>query len=203
METFRSANDLAVLAESVTVVHWSFCHWTKSASALCSISMSNLSTSADIMDVCAVECVRNMPEKRAWDPRETEELIAIFKQCSWLWDPESHHYRDKIKTIETYDNIAKNFNTTPQEVHKKLLNLRKHFNNEWRRCRSRKCHKPGFEDIPGSSWQHFHSLLFLKTVQKNRELVTKEEASCNQSGHFWREQFKFWLFTQSSFLHFF
>lgn len=98
-------------------------------------------------------------EKPLWSSENTMKLIkTLERDCKELWD--TTHPLNKVKSARhlKVKYLANVFATSPEEISRKVHNLRTQFNNELRKIK-RKSGSP-----EASSWEYFESLAFLRTT---------------------------------------
>ncbi|XP_047510300.1 uncharacterized protein LOC125053120 [Pieris napi] len=96
-------------------------------------------------------------EKLHWNPENTMKLIkSLERECKELWD--TTHPLNKVKRARQLkvEYLANIFATSPEEISRKIHNLRTQFNNELRKIK-RKSGSP-----EASGWEYFEALAFLR-----------------------------------------
>lgn len=99
------------------------------------------------------------PSTRTWTKSETYKLIELYQSNSILWDFRRADHKDKSKRNYCLMGIAKVFGTTPQEIHRKLHNMKGQFFQELKKLKIKKMN--GLDDNYEPSWGFFHYLKFL------------------------------------------
>ncbi|CAK1552206.1 unnamed protein product [Leptosia nina] len=95
--------------------------------------------------------------KPHWNSENTMKLIkTLERDCKELWD--TSHPLVKVRSARQakLEFLANLFTTSPEEINRKIHNLRTQFNNELRKIKRRQC---GPE---GSGWEYFDSLMFMQ-----------------------------------------
>jgi hypothetical protein len=100
-----------------------------------------------------------MDKNRVWRKEEIFALIEAYRSMPELWDPSNEGYKDRRRKVNAIESIARNFDTSTDEVNRKFHNLRTQLNSELRKLRrtksdgkDRKC-----------TWEFFSALGFLVT----------------------------------------
>ncbi|OWR50266.1 uncharacterized protein LOC116767690 [Danaus plexippus] len=95
-----------------------------------------------------------------WTQENTLKLIEAFeKDCKELWDTKHPLNRDKNARHAKHEYLANMFETTSDEISRKLHNLRTQFNNELRKIKRKQAGGEG--ERGNSGWEYFDSLAFL------------------------------------------
>ncbi|KAG7307143.1 hypothetical protein JYU34_007288 [Plutella xylostella] len=108
---------------------------------------------------------RTYPKKN-WDSESTFRLIEIMKtECKELWDVKHPLNKDRVSRTSKQEYLARTFETSCEEISRKIHNLRSQFNNELRKIKRRRVALgDGVEECGGgggSSWEYFEALSFL------------------------------------------
>lgn len=101
-----------------------------------------------------------MAEKKTWPKEEVFSLIEHWQASPGLWNVRYKSYKNRIKKQRAIKRIAIKFNTTENEISRKLHNLRTQFNQEIRRINSKKSGDEA-DDTAQSTWQFFDAMKFL------------------------------------------
>lgn len=100
------------------------------------------------------------PRVIKWGHEETVRLIELYaKECPELWDAKHLLYKDRTAKVLKQTFLANHFNTTTEEINRKIHNLRTQFNGELRKLKKRR--KESKEE-PQSRWEYFENLSFLQ-----------------------------------------
>ncbi|XP_075969343.1 uncharacterized protein LOC142972270 [Anticarsia gemmatalis] len=92
--------------------------------------------------------------KQYWNSENTMKLIETMeKECKELWDPKNPLNKDRNVRHGRFEYLAEMFGTTPEEISRKVHNLRTQFNNELRKIKRRQ--------VTRSGWEYFDALSFL------------------------------------------
>lgn len=97
-------------------------------------------------------------EKKEWLKSEVEELIRSYQSKPLLWDITIKDYKSRPKKRDTLEELALKFDTTPEEITRKIHNLRNQFNNELKKIAKGQ----GTNEPYVSRWPQFMSLTFLQ-----------------------------------------
>lgn len=62
--------------------------------------------------------------RKEWSKDDTCNLISIYEENSVLWDTKNNEYRNRETKNKILLEIAANFNCSPEEIQRKLHNLR-------------------------------------------------------------------------------
>lgn len=100
-------------------------------------------------------------KRREWSREKTLELIEMYKSSPVLWDSDHELYRKREKKEEVKAALAATFNTTAQEITRKLHNLRTQFNCELRKQALRKSDSTKEDGKLQSNWEYFDYFDFL------------------------------------------
>lgn len=99
-----------------------------------------------------------------WTTENTTKLIeALERDCKELWDTKHPLNKDRVARQVKLEYLASLFATTPEEISRKIHNLRTQFNNELRKLKRRSA-SAGCGDGGGagcSGWEYFEALSFL------------------------------------------
>ncbi|XP_013182047.1 PREDICTED: uncharacterized protein LOC106128285 [Papilio xuthus] len=94
-----------------------------------------------------------------WNTESTMKLIETMeKECKELWDVKHPANKDRAARQARMEYLAGIFDTTLEEISRKIHNLRSQFNNEVRKIRKR---TGGLVAAGISSWDYFDALSFL------------------------------------------
>lgn len=63
-------------------------------------------------------------KRKVWDRQDTFKLIKEYHVRPILWNSKVDEYRNKEKKYKTYNELAEIFQTTIEEIQRKLHNLR-------------------------------------------------------------------------------
>lgn len=102
-----------------------------------------------------------MTDRPVWTKHETEVLINLYHSKPELWDVKSKDYRDKLKKRQSLIQLGHTFNVTPEEVTRKIHNLRTQFNDSLKKTLKHNYENNSCE-VYVSKWPYFKSLLFLR-----------------------------------------
>jgi len=102
-----------------------------------------------------------MGDKKEWLKSEIDQLINMYHNKPELWDVKSKVYKDRMKKRDALDEIATTFETTVEEITRKIHNLRNQFNSEFKKTTKKKSGQ-GLDELYTSKWPYFKSLLFLQ-----------------------------------------
>lgn len=72
-----------------------------------------------------------MSDKKEWFKGEIEDLINMYHGKPELWDVTSNIYKNRVKKQDAVKEMAEEFNTTVEEIQRKIHNLRNQFNSEF------------------------------------------------------------------------
>uniref|UniRef100_A0A4P6DGB3 Putative alcohol dehydrogenase transcription factor myb/sant-like protein rhodnius neglectus n=2 Tax=Rhodnius TaxID=13248 RepID=A0A4P6DGB3_RHOPR len=129
-----------------------------------------------------------MAEKKTWPKEEVFSLIEHWQASPGLWNVRYKSYKNRIKKQRAIKRIAIKFNTTENEISRKLHNLRTQFNQEIRRINSKKSGDEA-DDTAQSTWQFFDAMKFLAyggahrgNLKKTKEIGNKV-ANLNKSAN--------------------
>ncbi|XP_043262214.1 uncharacterized protein LOC122403010 isoform X1 [Colletes gigas] len=99
--------------------------------------------------------------KYTWTREKTFQLIHLYEKNALLWDKNCKEgCRKREKKIKIISDIANRFNTTMEEISRKLHNLRNQVSQELNRMK-KKNSESGTDEIHTSNWPYFSSLKFL------------------------------------------
>ncbi|XP_014480438.1 PREDICTED: uncharacterized protein LOC106747441 isoform X1 [Dinoponera quadriceps] len=112
-----------------------------------------------------------------WSTGDTFELIRLYEANTLLWDSTHWEYSNKEAKTEIIKSIAVNINVDPDEVIRKLHNLRCQLCQEIKRAKKQKKFK--YDEVPASSWRYFPALKFLIPSVINRSKMRKLEREPN------------------------
>lgn len=121
-------------------------------------------------------------EKKVWSDGEIQTLIALYEENSILWDVRAENYRNRVKKQEVLESLAVKFNTTSNEISRKLHNLRSQFMQELKKIKKRKS-GTGADEVYLSPWPYFSALKFIGPSASNA-LTTDNLVSTNFLFHF-------------------
>lgn len=97
---------------------------------------------------------RESNSKPYWNSENTMKLIETMeKECKELWDPKNPLNKDRNARHAKFEYLADVFETSPEEISRKVHNLRTQFNNELRKIKRRQ--------VVRSGWEYFDALSFL------------------------------------------
>ncbi|XP_052750656.1 uncharacterized protein LOC113517415 isoform X1 [Galleria mellonella] len=102
--------------------------------------------------------------KMLWNTENTMKLIETLENdCKELWDPKHPQNKDRNARYAKHEYLAKMFNTTVEEITRKIHNLRTQLNNEIRKIKRRQTTSFTGEGSlqGGSGWEYFDALSFL------------------------------------------
>ncbi|XP_026742744.1 uncharacterized protein LOC113504574 [Trichoplusia ni] len=89
-----------------------------------------------------------------WNSENTTKLIETMERdCKELWDAKNPLNKDRNARQAKFEYLAEIFDTTSEEISRKIHNLRTQFNNELRKIKRRQAVRSG--------WEYFDSLTFL------------------------------------------
>lgn len=102
-----------------------------------------------------------------WTTENTTKLIdALERDCKELWDIKNPLNKDRLARQVKHEYLANLFGTTPEEISRKIHNLRTQFNNELRKIKRRSVSVSGGSGDGGgagcSGWEYFEALSFLQ-----------------------------------------
>ena len=100
--------------------------------------------------------------QKSWTKSDVFLLISQWELYPELWNVKNKLYRNRIKKQNALKEIASNFNTTTNEVSRKLHNLRTQYHSEVRRIKCKKSGN-GAEENNTSSWEFFSAMNFINT----------------------------------------
>lgn len=100
-----------------------------------------------------------MSTKKVWTRNEIVQLIEKYEQHRELWDTKCKEYRDKFKKNAILQSLATEFNTTDNEITRKLHNLKTQFGQELKKEQQRKSGQ-GSNEIYTSRWEFYQMLKF-------------------------------------------
>lgn len=89
--------------------------------------------------------------KRVWSKEETIQMVQMYEGFPELWNISHNHYKDRNKKNHCLTIISEAFNTTVDEVTRKIHNLRCQLNSEIRKIK-KKCSRQGTEDCDCQSF---------------------------------------------------
>ncbi|CAB3234550.1 unnamed protein product [Arctia plantaginis] len=108
---------------------------------------------------------RESNSKPYWNSDNTMKLIETMeKECKELWDPKNPLNKDRNARHSKFEYLADMFETTPEEISRKVHNLRTQFNNELRKIKRRQ--------VVRSGWEYFDALSFLMRMPAADTLET-------------------------------
>ncbi|XP_031327793.1 uncharacterized protein LOC116159041 isoform X2 [Photinus pyralis] len=99
--------------------------------------------------------------KKEWLKAEIEELIIMYQGKPVLWDVKSNIYKNRVKKQDAYQEMAEEFNTTVEEIQRKIHNLRNQFNSEFKKSKKKQSGQ-GTDELYVSKWPYYNLLLFLQ-----------------------------------------
>ncbi|CAG9783602.1 unnamed protein product [Diatraea saccharalis] len=100
--------------------------------------------------------------KMNWTSENTRKLIEVLeKDCKELWDSKHPLHRDRWARQTKNEYLANIFGTTPEEISRKIHNLRTQLNNELRKIKRRQSGGGEGSGSGGSGWEYFDALSFL------------------------------------------
>lgn len=110
-----------------------------------------------------------------WDFATTVKLIKLYESCPELWDNRHPDHTHRAKKKESINKIAKELNTTTQEVNRKLNSLMAQYRRE--RNIFKNLSESGATDIKTPWWAYqYFGFLQKKTEATNNEDKNKEVA---------------------------
>ncbi|XP_028131331.1 uncharacterized protein LOC114327031 [Diabrotica virgifera virgifera] len=124
-----------------------------------------------------------MGDKKEWLKADVEQLIYLYQCKPELWDITSEIYKDKLKKQNAYKELAEDFNTTVEEIQRKIHNLRTQFNNEVKKLNKTKSGQSTGEVF---KWPYYKSLLFLqgglicRPAKRNFAMKTEVNEATNE-----------------------
>ena len=62
-------------------------------------------------------------KKKQWTTEEVGILIDTYREHANLWDPKNMCYKNRIKKMDSYKEIASVFKTTTLEIERKIKNI--------------------------------------------------------------------------------
>ncbi|KAK9685271.1 Alcohol dehydrogenase transcription factor Myb/SANT-like [Popillia japonica] len=95
-----------------------------------------------------------MCEKREWLKNEIDELINMYHNKPELWDVTSKGYKDRVKKRDALSDIAEKFETTVEEITRKIHKLRNQFNSEFKKVGKKKSGQSA-DEVYTSKWPYF------------------------------------------------
>lgn len=98
-------------------------------------------------------------KKKLWTTEETSLLIEAYRKHKNLWDPETVDYKNRIKKLNSYKEIAGVFGTSVEEIDRKLKNIISQYQRERRNFKKMK--KAGAEQQFRARWFGYNSMAFL------------------------------------------
>lgn len=108
---------------------------------------------------------RDSTAKLYWTSENTMKLIETMeKECKELWDLKNPLNKDRVARHAKLEYLAELFGTTPEEISRKVHNLRTQFNNELRKIKRRQ--------VVRSGWEYFDALSFLMRTPAAEPLET-------------------------------
>lgn len=99
--------------------------------------------------------------KLEWTQMMIKNLITLYEANPCLWNPLDENYKDRPRRDKSLRAIASFFNTSVDEIRRKIHNLRNQFSQECNKFI--KSRKPGtnVSDFK-TKWIHFDSLKFIR-----------------------------------------
>lgn len=94
-----------------------------------------------------------------WTEPNTRKLISMYKQCPELWNAK-HSKNNKVNREAKIAMFAKVFNTTTDEISRKLHNLRTQFSHQLRKIKKRMAQQDN-GGVVTVAWDYFEDLSFL------------------------------------------
>lgn len=115
---------------------------------------------------------------KKWTDNEVQKLIELYEFRPDLWDPSRPKYMDRNQKESLVSEVAKELNTTTEEVKSKFHSLRTQFNRECNKERTIKSGAARDENYV-SKWAYKSSLQFLQITT----LVTTTTSSLVNIGN--------------------
>ncbi|CAH1995893.1 unnamed protein product, partial [Acanthoscelides obtectus] len=106
-------------------------------------------------------------EKKKWTTEEVGNLIETYRDCPNLWNPTNLEYKNRVKKMDTYKQIAHVFKTTPHEIERKIKNLITQYQRERRSYKKMK--KSGAGHVFKAKWFGYSAMSFLHDKNKPRK----------------------------------
>ncbi|XP_031329964.1 uncharacterized protein LOC116160947 [Photinus pyralis] len=109
--------------------------------------------------------------KKEWLKAEIEELIIMYQGKPVLWDVTSNIYKNRVKKQDAYQEMAEEFNTTIEEIQRKIHNLRNQFNSEFKK--SKKKNNPARDATENNTPSDNQGIITLEqSAEENRSDAT-------------------------------
>lgn len=106
-----------------------------------------------------------MTEKnKQWTTEEVGILIETYREHANLWDPKNMYYKNRIKKMDAYKEIASVFNTTTLEIERKIKNIISQYQRERRNYKNMK--KSGAGHVFKAKWFGYSAMTFLHDKNK-------------------------------------
>ncbi|XP_053979989.1 uncharacterized protein LOC128877055 [Hylaeus volcanicus] len=126
--------------------------------------------------------------KYTWSRENTFELIHLYEKHALLWDRTCKDYKKREKKVNVILNIAEKFDTTKEEINRKLHNLRNQLSQELNKIKKKKDGDDSDETYT-SNWPYFSALKFLipgltkRSAVTNVDQLSKEKVSTQYSSY--------------------
>lgn len=112
--------------------------------------------------------LQNMSEqKKQWTTEGIGTLIDAFREHRNLWDPKDIHYKNRIKKMDAYKELAQLFETSSAEIERKLKNLMSQYQRERRKYKKMK--KSGAGQSFRAKWFGYNAMSFIHDRNKPRK----------------------------------
>lgn len=106
-------------------------------------------------------------KKKVWTTEEIGILIEAYREHRNLWDPKNLDYKNRIKKMDSYKEIAGLFDTSSEEVERKVKNIISQYQRERRNYKKMK--KSGAGQHFKAKWFGYNAMSFLHDKNKPRK----------------------------------
>ncbi|CAH0552228.1 unnamed protein product [Brassicogethes aeneus] len=105
--------------------------------------------------------------KKQWTTEEISTCIDAFREHKNLWDPKDVNYKNRIKKMDSYKEIAQLFDTNSMEIERKIKNIISQYQRERRNYKKIKTSGAGQCFRP--KWFGYNAMSFMHDRNKPRK----------------------------------
>ncbi|XP_050294292.1 uncharacterized protein LOC126734639 [Anthonomus grandis grandis] len=124
-----------------------------------------------------------MVDRRVWSRDDTNLLIENVELYPELWNVHCKDFKNRVKKQGAFQKLAELFETSENEIQRKLHNLKTQLNQEWKKIQKKKSGQ-GANEVYKSPWEFFDSLKFMlaanvqsctedNLTQKDKDILTQ------------------------------
>lgn len=109
----------------------------------------------------------NRMSRKQWSTDEISTLIDAFREHRNLWDPKDANYKNRIRKMDSYKEIAQIFDINWLEIERKIKNIISQYQRERRNYKKMKTSGAGQYFAP--KWFGYNAMSFMHDRNKPRK----------------------------------